>query len=68
MSWGMSETATVLFDRCEATISVVRESSSFWLNFSVIGPRGSIRSTGGEQNIVCSAIGKMVFLLQERRK
>ena len=39
MSWGMSDTATVLFERCDATISVVSDSSSFWLNFSVIFPR-----------------------------
>src|SRR4051794_23130632 len=61
MSCGISDTATVLLERWEATISVVRESSSFWLKFSVIGPQVTWRNTGAAQNNWSLSVGKPVF-------
>ena len=62
ISCGMSDTATVLFDRWDATISVVRESSSFWLNFSVIGPRMTYAKQRCARKISgLDLIGKPVF-------
>src|SRR5688572_20069522 len=61
MSCGMSDTATVLLERWEATISVVRESSSFWLNFSLIFPRVPDRRVRPAQDMEILPVGKGYF-------
>src|SRR5687767_13891802 len=61
MSCGISDTATVLLDRWEATISVVRESSSFWFNFSLIFPRVPNRRVGPVQDMAILRRGKGYF-------